>query len=332
MVSTPPGAAFGPVAGIVLIILLSAATTRVGAQQALRAGTNGVPVPAPQTFVAPVYPAIALIDQPRWVVKADALVDANGRVESVRVLDPEARPDSSAASAARKSPDPTATEVNGSVQDAVRQWVFAATTVDGAPVPIIVPITVRFEVFSPPFVSFFTERLPVSAMPSDFSMVYTQGVCTLDTRAGVFSVAPLGTAPADSRPVVLAANELDSIYQEMRRVRLFEYPAAIHASYARGPSSQRDASWATTAEGVVVVMRLENSGPMVRQASAVHRFDVQQNGKVSTVTWEDTYTGQPITREIEGIRAVINVVKRVLDHHQELRDLDAVAQDCRSPQ
>jgi hypothetical protein len=311
-----------------IVIVLWAVAPTDGAQERPRAGTSDVPVPRVQMVVAPVYPAIALLDQPRWVVKVDALVGADGHVENVRSIDPQPQ-DSAPAAADRRSSDPTAEEVNRSVQDAVRQWVFAPPMVNGRAAPVIVPITVRFEVFSPPAVSFFSEPLPVSEMPSDFSMLYTQGICTLDTRAGVFSVAPIGTAPAESRPLVLAGNELDSIYQEMRRVRLFEYPTAIYAGYERGPSSQRDATWAISGEGVLMVMRLENSGPMIREPSAIHQFDVRQNGKISTVTWDDTYSGTPITREIEGIRAVINVVKRVLDHHQELRDLQAVAQDCR---
>jgi hypothetical protein len=309
-------------------ILLCAMPASIAAQQPPRAGANGVPVPALQTFVAPVYPAVALLDQPLWVVKAEAIIRADGRVESVRIADPQVQV-ISPPTAGRKPPDPADNEVNRSVLDAVKQWVFMLPMVNGAVASVVVPITVRFEVFSAPEKSFFTATLPVAEMPSDFSMVYTQGFCTLDTRAGLFKVAAIGSTPAESRRLVLRGDELDSIYQEMRRVQLFEYPQAIYASYERGPSSQRDATWAITSDGLLVVMRLENSGPMVRQSSALHRFEVRQNGTVSTVTWEDTYSGASITRELEGIRAVINVVKRILERHQELRDIEAVAAECR---
>jgi protein TonB len=59
------------------------------------------------------------------VVILEAVIDAQGRVESVRVLRSIALLDQAAA-------------------DAVRQWRFTPTLLNGEPVPIVMTVTVNF--------------------------------------------------------------------------------------------------------------------------------------------------------------------------------------------
>ena len=320
------GRGFSP--GVLRVIVLCAMPAAFAAQEPPRAGTNGVPVPMLQQFVTPGYAAIALLEKPRWVVKAEALVGPDGRVAQVRIVEPEAPPDrgrgsSSGVSAAAVS------EVRTAVEQSVRRWVFESPDVTGKPSSVLVPITVRYEVFSPPATSFLTEPPPAGEMPADFSLRYTRGDCTLDTGAGTFTVAARKAAPAETIPLTLRADELDSIYQEMRRVRMFDYSRKLRAHDEHGTSAQRDAAWAVTGSGVIVEMRLDFSMPRPVQPPVEHRFELRQNGVTSAVQWIDGSAGPPIAREVEGMRAVVAVVKRVLERHAEVRESEAVIDDCR---
>jgi hypothetical protein len=314
----------------VVFSLLVAATAGVCAQQPdppPRAGTSGVPVPMIKTFVSPAYPSNALLDQSLWTVQADAWVDADGRIENVHVVQPEAP----AASDAKRGTSVSAESINDvrrAVEEGVRDWVFDPPLVKGQPTALIVPVTVRYEVFGQPIPSFFKDPAPASAMPADFSLRYVQGDCTLDTRAGVFSVVPGGASPAETVHLSLRSDELDSIYQEMRRVRMFEYPERVHAQDVHGSSAQRDALFALTGEGIVVVMRLDLKVPQRLQPVEEYLFEVQQNGVTSIVRWTDASAGPAIAREVEGMRAIVAVVKRLIDRHPEIRDLEGVARGC----
>jgi periplasmic protein TonB len=83
-------------------------------------------VPPRKTFnVDPLYPSLARSARVEGVVVLEAVIDRLGRVESVRVL--------------RSIPllDPAAL-------DAVRQWRFTPTLLNGTPVSIVMVVTVNF--------------------------------------------------------------------------------------------------------------------------------------------------------------------------------------------
>jgi protein TonB len=97
------------------------------------------PVPAPKivrvggvireprklVHVAPVYPEIARLSRVQGIVTMEAVLDATGKVESVRVL----------------SSQPLLEEA---AVRAVRQWRYTPTELNGVPVPVLMTITVRF--------------------------------------------------------------------------------------------------------------------------------------------------------------------------------------------
>ncbi|MFN8095989.1 MAG: energy transducer TonB [Vicinamibacteria bacterium] len=75
--------------------------------------------------VPPVYPADALQARVQGVVILECVIGEDGRIARVKVL--------------RGVPllDQAATE-------AVRQWEYEPTVIDGVPVPVIVTVTVNF--------------------------------------------------------------------------------------------------------------------------------------------------------------------------------------------
>ena len=100
-----------------------------------------VPAPAPQTairlhsgirapekivHVAPLYPALARLTHKQGVVIIEATIDARGNVASTRVL--------------RSIP-----LLDQAALDAVTQWKFSPTLLNGVAVPIIMTVTVNFE-------------------------------------------------------------------------------------------------------------------------------------------------------------------------------------------
>jgi TonB family protein len=97
---------------------------QVDGQQAFRIGGN-IPAPERLHYVRPVYPPEATAARAEGVVIVEALVDPQGGVRRARVL--------------RSIPmfDQAAT-------DAVQQWRFAPTLVDGVPVPVVITLTVYF--------------------------------------------------------------------------------------------------------------------------------------------------------------------------------------------
>jgi protein TonB len=83
-------------------------------------------VPPRKTFnVDPAYPSIARTARVEGVVILEAVIDQLGRVESVRVL--------------RSIP-----LLDQAALDAVRQWRFTPTLLNGAPVSIVMVVTVNF--------------------------------------------------------------------------------------------------------------------------------------------------------------------------------------------
>ena len=75
--------------------------------------------------VAPVYPPIAQSARVQGVVILETLIGANGRVEDARIL--------------RSIP-----LLDQAALDAVRQWEFTPTLLNGNPVPVIMTTTVQF--------------------------------------------------------------------------------------------------------------------------------------------------------------------------------------------
>jgi protein TonB len=75
--------------------------------------------------VAPVYPNIAKTAKIQGVVIIEAQISPQGKVEGVKVL--------------RSIPT-----LDESAMDAVRQWVYTPTLIDGVPVSVIMTVTVNF--------------------------------------------------------------------------------------------------------------------------------------------------------------------------------------------
>ena len=86
---------------------------------------SGIRTPVKVFDVAPVYPAIARTAHVQGVVILEALLDAQGRVESMRVL--------------RSIP-----LLDQAAIDAVQQWRYTPTQLNGRPVPVVMTVTVNF--------------------------------------------------------------------------------------------------------------------------------------------------------------------------------------------
>jgi len=90
---------------------------------AIRVGAGAVPKKIKN--VAPVYPPDALAARVAGVVIADIIVGEDGKVRDTRVL--------------RSIP-----LLDAAALDAVRQWEFTPASVNGAPVPVVMTVTVNF--------------------------------------------------------------------------------------------------------------------------------------------------------------------------------------------
>lgn len=87
---------------------------------------SGMTAPVKIVDVAPVYPIIARNAHLQGVVILEAVLDVQGRVQSVRVL--------------RSIP-----LLDQAAVDAVRQWRFTPARLNGEPVPVVMSVTVNFE-------------------------------------------------------------------------------------------------------------------------------------------------------------------------------------------
>ena len=96
-----------------------------GPKPTYRPGGNIRP-PAKVRHVPPVYPPIAQQNKIEGTVILEAVIAENGRVRDVRVL--------------RSVP-----LLDGAAIDAVRQWHFTPTLLNGEAVPVVMTVTVRFE-------------------------------------------------------------------------------------------------------------------------------------------------------------------------------------------
>ena len=86
---------------------------------------SGMKAPVKTTDVAPVYPIIAKNAHVKGVVILEAVLNAQGGVESVRVL--------------RSVP-----LLDQAAVDAVQQWRFRPALLNGQPVPVVMTVTVNF--------------------------------------------------------------------------------------------------------------------------------------------------------------------------------------------
>jgi protein TonB len=92
---------------------------------AVRVGGN-VPMPKKIRDVKPVMPELAASARVQGVVIIEAVIDEAGRVAEARVL--------------RSIP-----LLDQAALDAVRQWMFTPTVIDGKTVPVIITMTVQFQ-------------------------------------------------------------------------------------------------------------------------------------------------------------------------------------------
>jgi protein TonB len=86
---------------------------------------SGIKPPAKIKDVPPVYPIGAVAARVEGMVVVEATINAAGGVSDAKVL--------------RSVP-----MLDQAALDAVRQWVFSPTLVDGQPVPVIMAVTVTF--------------------------------------------------------------------------------------------------------------------------------------------------------------------------------------------
>ncbi|HEU4690587.1 MAG TPA: energy transducer TonB, partial [Vicinamibacterales bacterium] len=96
----------------------------VDGQVPLRVGGTIKP-PAKVKDVRPVYPPVAMNALVQGVVIVEATIDANGRVRNARIL--------------RSIP-----LLDQAAVDAVYQWEFTPTMLNGVPTPVIMTVTVNF--------------------------------------------------------------------------------------------------------------------------------------------------------------------------------------------
>jgi protein TonB len=95
-------------------------------REPIRPGGNIRP-PTKVHDVTPVYPAMALVARQKGVVVLEAVIDADGRVQSARVL--------------RGLP-----LLNDAAIAAVSQWRYTPTLLNGVPVPVVMTVTVNFQI------------------------------------------------------------------------------------------------------------------------------------------------------------------------------------------
>lgn len=104
--------------------------SKAAAMGAVRVGGN-VRAPVQITRVAPVYPAVAQSARVQGVVILEALIGTDGRIVDAAVL--------------RSVP-----LLDQAALEAVKQWEYTPTLLNGVPTPVIMTVTVTFTLASPP--------------------------------------------------------------------------------------------------------------------------------------------------------------------------------------
>jgi protein TonB len=142
---------------------------------------QGIDPPRKTLHVAPVYPAVAQAAGVAGVVILEATIDREGRVANARVL--------------RSIP-----LLDQAAVDAVRQWQFSPTLLNGAPVAVIMTVTVNFTL---------TQKSPSS--PSSAPMItspYSGG--TLQVPQSPIAKPTMPQLPMQTtRPGAVATGDVD---------------------------------------------------------------------------------------------------------------------------
>jgi protein TonB len=122
----PPGIPEGDAAGVAVIgPTLPISPTPAAVTKPFRPGGDIRP-PAKTKHVAPVYPTIARQNGVQGTVMLEAVINEAGRVRDVRVI--------------RSIP-----LLDAAAIDAVRQWEFTPTLLNGQAVPVLMTVTVSFQ-------------------------------------------------------------------------------------------------------------------------------------------------------------------------------------------
>jgi len=123
----PNGVDGGVPNGVVGAIVADSAeaTAKPPAAKPLRVGGD-IREPRKVVHVAPVYPDLALRAGVEGIVIVEATIDERGRVRDATVL--------------RSVP-----VLDEAALEAVRQWVYSPTLLDGVPTPVVMTVTVRFQ-------------------------------------------------------------------------------------------------------------------------------------------------------------------------------------------
>lgn len=127
-----PGGVEGGVPGGVVggvVADLPEAAAPAATVKAVRVGGD-IREPRKVVDVPPVYPEMALKARVEGIVIIEATIDERGRVREAKVL--------------RGVP-----VLDEAALEAVRQWVYTPTLLDGVPRPVIMTITVRFQIKAP---------------------------------------------------------------------------------------------------------------------------------------------------------------------------------------
>jgi TonB family protein len=148
------------IAFTVMCLLAPLAAARQNAPPApVRVGGNVAP-PKKTRHVPPVYPPEAQQAHVQGLVIIEATIGEDGKVRDARVL--------------RSIP-----LLDQAAIDAVRQWEFTPTLVNGVPVPVVMTVTVNFSMPGSP------GPTPVSSSPDMILLGVNQ---TADGFAGVFQI------------------------------------------------------------------------------------------------------------------------------------------------
>jgi len=120
-----PGAVPGAiVSGLELVVPPAPPPEPTAPPEVVHVG-SGVKPPAKIKDVRPIYPAIALASRVQGLVIIEATIGPAGHVENAKVL--------------RSSP-----LLDAAALDAVRQWQFTPTLLNGLPVSVVMTVTVNF--------------------------------------------------------------------------------------------------------------------------------------------------------------------------------------------
>jgi TonB family protein len=118
------------VALVAAALAVAGAAPLLAQEEPLVAGSEGVPVPKKTKHVQPVYPREAIAQGLRGIVILEVIIDAEGEVESAKVVRSVPGLDEAAIAAAR-------------------QWEYAPTKVNGKPVRVRLTVPVVFSLALP---------------------------------------------------------------------------------------------------------------------------------------------------------------------------------------